>query len=269
MEKEITKTYKFFIKDKNNILLNLAKETAKIYNHSKNLAIKRYKENEKVLSAFDIQNIIYSEFKNLNLSSDTKIAAIQQYTKARKTYFKAFKSFNKNPKKFDYNMPLPPTKDKEICAIFFKKGTIRHKNNNLLLSLKRGTEPLKFKWDENLSLPHFVTISYKPGTGWQVACVIKSIYKIYKFNNNKEMGVDLGIKRIAACFDGKNTLTFSGKLIKSNIRLRNKLKAKTDKKLDKLKKHSIKYKKIKQAQRKVSRRIKNKNTDILKNTQDI
>ncbi|MFA5758890.1 MAG: transposase [Clostridia bacterium] len=264
MEKTITKTYNFFIQDKNLILWNLAKETASIYNDAKNLSIQVYEKEQKTLSAFDIQKQIYHKYEKYNLHSDSKIASIQQYTKARKTYFEMLKEYEKNPKKFDFNIPLPPTEDKEICAIFFKKSAIRYKKGHLLLSLKKQTEPLKFKWNKDLPIPHFCIISYKPSYGWKLSCVFNTIHEIYPCDKNKELGIDLGIKRIATIFDGKNTLTFNGKIIQSNIRLKNKLQVKTQSKLSKLTKHSRKYKKIKRSQRKINRRIKNKNTDILK-----
>jgi len=85
-------------------------------------------------------------------------------------------------------------------------------------------------------------------------------------DKTKVLGGDLGQKRTITTFDGKETVTYSGKAIKSEIRLREKNKGKTQNKLAGLTKHSRKYKKIKRAGRKATKKSDNRIKDICHKT---
>ena len=159
-----------------------------------------------------------------------------------------------------------PYKRKFLQPIQFKKAAIKYSDGFLELSLAKGYGPIKVRWNDSLPIPKFATICWKKGVGWQLNCVIEKNVETIDLDPDKVMGVDLGVKRIAATFDGGNCVTYSGKLIRSLIRLRNKMNAETQMKLSRLKKGGRKSQRIKYAHRKVVRRIDNKIKDILHKT---
>ena len=75
----------------------------------------------------------------------------------------------------------------------------------------------------------------------------------------------MGVKRIATTFnsDTKEIKTYSGKEVMSLVRLRNVVNARIQSKKSYYKNGSRKHKKLQRAKRKVIRRIKNKQKDIL------
>ena len=245
-EKEILVTYSQSILNKDNLLLELAKESALIYNKAKNIFWFKFESDQKeYLSKYDLHHQIYHQFKNSKLHSDSKQASIYQFSEAVKDYFLALKVYKKNPNNFS-GQPKPPKKDKIICPIYFKEKAIRFKNGYLLLSLSQGNKPICIKWNKDLPIPHFAIITYNPKEGWKISLTLVKQIKQEKLDTNKTLSIDLGVKRIATTFDGINTITYSGKEIKSLIHLRNKINSNNQTKLSKLKKHSNKYKTIKQ-----------------------
>ena len=134
MEKEITKIFSMSIKDTKGILLSLSKESASIYNKSKETFWNKLESDKVFLSAIDIQKEIYKQFNNNQLGSNSVIGTIQKFSDGVKSYFKSLKGYNKNPSKFS-GKPNPPKEDKIIYPIIFKDTSIRIKNNRVILSL--------------------------------------------------------------------------------------------------------------------------------------
>jgi putative transposase len=258
MQHTIRHTYNIhFQDDKQETVLNLARESAQVYNEALDI-FWHHLDNGKFLSKYDIEpQIVVS--RNL-LHSQSFQGSIELSHTAVKTYFAALKAFKVNPNSFT-GCPRQPKDDKHIQMIIFKKSAIRFKNGYLLLSTKQ--EPLKFKWEINKGLPVFATISWKRETGWQLNLVLEEEKDIIQFTEDKLMSIDLGVKRIAATYDTDRVITYSGKVVMSLNRLRNKINAETQSKLSGLTKHSRRYKKIKRANRKVAQRINNKITDTL------
>ena len=242
-------------------LLDISKECALVYNTAKETFWSAF-EKDVWLRDFDIQKEMSGKINRVLLGSDSYIASIQQFSKAVKTWIGCKKEYLKHPDKFS-GEPRPPTKDKESCPIYFKNDSIKHKNGYLLLSLKQGQQPISVKWDIKVGKPVFAVISWKRDSGWQLSVVLEFKVSEHKLNPDKTLAIDLGVKRIATSFDGKQVITYSGKYEESLVRLRNKVNGKTQSKLSKLKKHSRRYKKIKQANRLVVKRIKNKQKDFL------
>jgi putative transposase len=260
MQKETITSYVQKISDPR--LLEISKECAFIYNKSLNTYWDYYNEHTKVLSAYDIQKLIYKDLDTKLLHSDTKLGVIQKFRDAISSYFESIKEYKINPCKFN-SKPEPPTKEKEIYAIVFKEKAIRTKNKHLLLSLKNGLEPIKIKWDSKIGTPCYAIISYDKEVGWQLSVSIKRFVEEEILNKQKLLSIDLGVKRTAATFDGENIVLYSGKKVKSLMNLRNKNNSRTQTKLSRLQKHSREYKRIRNANRKVSYRINNKIKDIV------
>jgi len=253
-----THTYKqTFYPD--SLTFELVKESGRIY--SKALALnkndKNIKEIEKEMQEYCKKNTKY-------LHSQSAQAAYQSFIINLKSYFKALKEYEKNPSKFS-GKPKPPHKNKFMYKITFKKAAIRYKEGNLLLSIKKPHEPIKVKWAKHLPIPTWVIISYDKFEGWNINFVMEKEIKHLNLDKNKIMSIDLGVKRVATTFDtvSKQCTTYNGKELMSLVRLRNKVDAKCKSKKSNYKKGSRKHKRISRANRRIVKRIKNKQNDIL------
>ena len=250
-------TFTIQIKNENNSILSLAKESARVYNQSLDIFWANLDNNQFILSN-DIEKLL--TVQRTLLHSQSFQGSIQLASTAVQIYFKILKEYKKNPNKFS-GCPRQPKEHKSIQMIIFKKSAIRFKDGFLLLSTKN--EPLKFRWNINKGLPVYATITWKRETGWQLNLVLEREQDVVQFIDDKLIAIDLGIKRIAATYDLDRVILYSGKIIMSLNRLRNKTNAETQSKLSGLNKHSRKYRKIKSANRRVARRINDKIKDIL------
>jgi putative transposase len=239
--------------------LELAKESASVYNQALDLFWQNL-DNDIFLSKFDLQK--YVDVPRKLLHSDAYLGALQLAHTAISTYFSALKVYKETPDAFT-GQPMPPKEHKNTQMIIFKKSAIRYKENYLLLSTGDRNNPLKFRWNINNGLPVYATITWNKESGWQLNLILEKEQNIHEFVNDKLMAIDLGVKRIATLFDENQVITMSGKLVMSLNRLRNKVNAETQNKLSRLDKHSRQYKKIRRANRKVVKRVKNKIKDIL------
>ena len=240
------------------LTFEMSKESGRIYTKAMNLnkkERKNFKQIEKEMQEYVKKNSKY-------LQSQTAQASYQSFIINLKSYFKALKEFKKDPSKFS-GEPKPPHKPKFLYKLTFKKSAIRYKNGELLLSTKKPHEPIRVKWANVLPIPLWVIINYDRFEGWSINFIMEKECKELILDQNKVMSIDLGVKRIATTFDGKSTITYSGKEIMSLVRLRNKVDAETKNRISRYKKKSREYNKLQRAKRKVIRRIKNKEKDIL------
>ena len=239
------------------LAFDLAKESGRIYTMAMNLNKKEHKDFKEITK-------IMSEYVKSSkyLQSQSAQAPYENFIENLKSYFKSLKDYNKNPSKFS-GKPRPPHKKKFMFEITFKKSAIRCKNGFILLSVKKPFEPIKLAWAKDLPKPIWVTINYDRFEGWNINFIMNKECKALALDKNKLASVDLGLKRVATTFDGKNTTTYSGKELMSLNRLRNKVDGRVKSRISKLKKKSRKRKIIQRAKRKIIKRIKNKEKDIL------
>jgi putative transposase len=133
-----------------------------------------------------------------------------------------------------------------------------------LLSLAKGNEPIKIRWNKKLGRPIFATITWNPTYGWVGSFILEKNIKQYEdLLKEKVLAIDLGVKRIATTFDGNNCITYTGKEIRSLIRYREKIKSQMQSKMSGYKKHGKRWKKFNTAKRNKIRKINNKINDIL------
>ena len=234
-----------------------SKESASLYNDA--IAL-----NQRGTKPKQAQKALSIQSKSTKyLQSQSAQAAYQDFFRDLTSHFKALKTYRKSPTKFK-SQPKPPHKARTIHAITFKKSAIRVKDGYLLLSLRKPNKPIKFRW--SLSKPVWVLINYNLTTGWKMNCVVWKEVEKAKIDSSKILAVDLGSKRIAATFDGQECVTYSGKQIKSLIRLQNKCSARSRASVAGLNKNSCKYKNIMRSRRKTTARINNRKLDILHKT---
>lgn len=247
-------------------LLELSKEAGKIYSMAIVFFWRVWRKKGIWLKEKEIRLYVEYMIPREKLHSQAYQAAYQQLIKNLNNYSKAKKAYQKNPEKFS-GEPKMPRRRKYLQPIQFKGQGIKFKNGYLEFPLAKGNKPIQVRWNQDLPVPQFAMISWKKDSGWQLSCVLEIAEK----EEIKEyckgcLGIDLGIKRLATTFNGIKSVTYSGKVIRSLIRLRNKLYSQAQRILSKLKKHSRQYRKIKSGYRRVSRRIHNKIRDILHKT---
>ena len=266
MDKVVRHTLNQEIKDER--LLELSQEAACVYDFCLEYFWNQVEINNRWMTDYDIQKELYPFFKtnNYKLSSNTIIETIQLFRKAIMSYLAAKKEFKKNPAAFS-GMPKPPKRIKTIYTLAFKESSITFKKGFLGLSLAKGNKPISIRWNiKKLGKPKYATINWTPNIGWMAHFVMEKTVEYTELDSEKSMGIDLGIKRIATSFDGKDCTIYSGKHLKSLIRLREKLKAEKSTKLSFLTKHSRKYKKINKAYRRIFKKIDNRINDFLHKT---
>ncbi|MEI7943044.1 MAG: transposase, partial [Candidatus Riflemargulisbacteria bacterium] len=242
------------------LTFQMAKESGKIYT-------KALLNNKQGIKISDNKKIMPKYVKNAKyLQSQSAQASYESYFIALESYFKSLKSFKKNPKKFS-GEPKPPRKSKFLYKITFKKTSIRRKGGELWLSAKRPNEPIKIKWAENLPIPTWAIISYDKFEGWNINLVIETLDIInpITLDSSKAMSIDLGVKRVATTFNtvDSKVKTYNGKELMSLVRLRNIVDGRIKSKKSKYKKGSRKHRKIARAGRRIIKRIKNKQKNIL------
>ena len=242
------------------LTFNLAKESGEIYSRAMFLN----KNEHKNFKEINLEMEKYCKNNCKYLQSQSAQSSYQSLINSLKSYFSALKAFKKNPKTFS-GEPKPPTKPKFLYKITFKKSDIRFKDNYLLLSTKKPNPPIRIPWSKFQPIPTWIIINYDRFQGWNINFVIEKEYKEEKLNKENILAIDLGVKRIATTFNSvtNEVTTYSGKIVMSLVRLRNLVDGRIREKKSKCIKKSRKYNEYQRAQRRIVRRIKNKQKDIL------
>lgn len=246
-------------------LLELAQETGAIYSQAIVFFWRVWRKKGIWLKEKQISRYVNYVNPRIKLHSQTYQAAYQQLVTNLNNFLQAKKAYQNHPETFS-GPPKMPHRRKYLQPIQFKGQSIKIREGYLELPLAKGNDPIKVRWNDKLPKPKFAMIVWKKNLGWQLSCVLEKDVedeKKIKAYFQGCMGIDLGVKRIAATFDGMHCILYSGKVIRSLVRLRNKLLSDTQALLSKLKKHSRKYRRIKSGYRRVAKRIHDKMQDIL------
>ncbi len=243
-------------------LEKLSQETGDVYSKSLNEFWKVFKEEKRWMSSFDLQKHMKEKIEKKCLHSDSFLASMQQVHKNLATAKEAMKV----NKKVKY-----PYKEKETQPIFLKESQIRIKKNKLVFSLGRDEDGkmqyLEINWTKDLPLPKFGSFSYDAGTGWKVNLALE----MEQDNNipldaKRTIGIDLGSKRIAALFDGDQTIIISGKKPREIIHYQTKMQERNRARMTKKKKGSKREKKAKEANQRANQKIENIKEDFCHKT---
>lgn len=244
-------------------LYELSHEAGLVYSKVLRLHNRIWRKKKIWLKERDMEQLAQYYVPRTLLHSQSYQGAYQKLKDNHKAWREAKKAYAKSPIGFS-GVPKMPNKTKWLQPIQFKSSAIKIKNGYLELSLAQGNAPIKIKW--SIQVPKFVTINWSRNEGWKLNCVLEKEVKKEVLDIKKSLGIDLGIKRIAVTFDGLNTTTYNGKVIKSLVVLRNKVQSKFQIKVATMIKNSKNCKKIKKAHRKVKTRIANKIKDVLHKT---
>ncbi len=218
------------------------------------------------MSTYDQQAYMKDKIESPKLlGGDSYLGALQLVGQNLKAYKEALKSYNKNSKRFS-GKPMPPTKAKFFAPIIFKQDQIHLDkfDGSLLLSLRKGNAPIRVRW--SLEQPVYATITWNKSRGWLLNTVFEDETLQLKFKKNSLMTVDLGSLRIAATFDGKNTVTYNGKYARSLVRLSNKVTGELQALIAPTTFGSRRNDKLRRAKRERQQRIHNQKKDFLHKT---
>ena len=239
----------------------LSKEAGEVYSLSLQEFWKTYDQTGVWLSKFDLQAHMKDKLERKLLHSDSFLGAMQQ-VHANLASWKEAKKICPDTK--------APYKSKFLQPIRFKQSQIHFEKGFLKLSLGKNANGKKdyflFRWNKELSLPSYCSISYDRTKGWKLNVVIEKEIKIISLNPNKTLSIDLGVKRVATLFDGIQALKISGKKLKGLVHYQNKIKAKLQSYLSKKQKDSKRARKLKTAWRKRNARLQAIKQDILHKT---
>ena len=153
----------------------------------------------------------------------------------------------------------PPRKSRRFYRVQWKNSAIRLRGGHLLLSNGKGNTPLDVPW--HWDLPVFVELGWN-GTGYELRAI---------YNNGavglplgaEVAGVDLGEIQLAATHDGQECRIYNGRHLRSVRRYQNKKKGEISVLLDRMKRGSIRSKRLKIRKRRVLAKIDNQVRDIL------
>ena len=181
--------------------------------------------------------------KSLSKSQHLHSQSIQD---VRKRYFQSWKSFWSLKQSGGIQNPKPPNKQKPLMTTRWLKSAIRFQDNppfskQVVLSMGKGREALI------ISLPSSFDMSKADAIATIDLCYKHGQYKLHFTHNltietleprDGIMGVDLGEIHPIVCHDGLHTHIFNGRYIRSLYRLRNKVIAGFNAKIDRCKRGS-------------------------------
>lgn len=202
-------------KEQNSLIWNLARESGRVFNSY----LKHYQTN----TDYEYCRLeCNKEIKRKYLHSQSYQGAQENAKESILSYFGAIKRY-KNSKSGFSGCPQFPKPTKKIQTIRFKQQAIRYKDGFLLLSTAFKTNPIKIKWNSELAIPIFATIKMEHRQ-WVASFVFKEEKQAPKLGDGF-LAIDLGIKRLAATFDGEKSELYNGKLVMSCVQYENKKKA--------------------------------------------
>ena len=247
------RTYSFHYYDDR--FFELCKEAGEVYSYTVTEFWRIFNETGVWTQKNELEKYVEATFERKNLYSQSFQGAIQQFYKNVKSA-KASKKENPEAKY--------PHKTKFLQPVIFKAGQIKYVDGKLRITIDKHKSYIYLAWNKDIPVPVYGRVGYDKVKGWHIDLVVKQdIEQAGNLDPNRGMAIDLGVKRIAALFDGERTITMNGKTLKAIVRYRNKTDAEYKEKLAKKEKDSNAYKKLKRARRKAVAKIQNIKKDTL------
>jgi putative transposase len=246
-------TYSFSCYDDR--FFELCKEAGEVYSAALNTFWEINKKDGVWLSKFDLQKKMKGRIERKNLHSDSYLAAMQQVHNNLASWKEAKKA---KPEE------KPPYKHKFLQPIFFKQSQIKYKEGMLILTLDRHKNYLMLPWNKNVPLPIYGHVGYNKTNGWKINLAVELDIEICEnLSDDRTIVIDLGVRRIAALFDGERVITLSGKPLMALANYRNKTGADYQRKLKKKVKGSKRAQRLRRGRRKKVERLQNIQKDTL------
>ena len=200
--------------------------------------------------------------KTQPLHSESIQAVLQRYFKNRKAY-RALRQNGDTTSK-------PPHKPKNFQTTIWKKSAIRFKETLLgklvILSNGRGNLPLEIPLPESFDFSKTENIAIVNLVYTHGQYELHFVYNTEKPEVSKAdgvVGVDIGEIHPIVSHDGQHTTIFNGRYIRSLYRLRNKVLASMNAKIDRCQRHSKRWWHLVRRKWKRIRKIENQIKDAL------
>ena len=233
----ITKTLKH---KRTQHLDNLARESGRCYSKVISLVRKTHKKKGFWLSEDTVKK--YMRLKGYALHPQSIQACAETYFDSLKSFFKVRES---NPD------AKPPKRTPKFFKVLWKSSAICLKDGQLILSNGKGREPVIL---ENVSeKPKYVEMSFKRGH-----YCFALVYKVNvppKQDIGITVSVDMGEIHPIVSFDGKQTTIYNGRLLRSIMQYKNKVKARFSAKMDRCKKRSKRWYRLQKAKQKTLEKL--------------
>ena len=204
--------------------------------------------------------------KQLSKSQPLHSQSIQA---VRERYFKNRKAYRQLRKNGD-TTAKPPHKPKRFQTTTWKKSAIRFKETMfgkmVRLSNGRGNSPLQIPLPKSFDLSMTANIAVVTLVYTHGEYELHFVYNTEKTDVSKAdgvIGVDIGEIHPIVSHDGQNTTIFNGRYIRSLYRLRNKVLASMNAKIDRCKRHSKRWWHLVRRKWKRIRKIDNQIKDAL------
>lgn len=185
------KTLKLRMKDKHCKMLDqLASEVNFVWNYVNDLSFNHLKRKGEFLSAYDIAKYTKGASKECNLHSQTIQAVTEEFVTRRKQFKKA---------KLKWRVSNKKSARRSLGWIPFKKVAVKYADGYV----QYGKHQFKL-WDSyGLSKYSVKTGSFvEDSRGRWYVCLVVDSPKAEKCTSTKAIGIDLGLKDVAACSDG-------------------------------------------------------------------
>ncbi len=213
----------------------LARASGSCYSKVVSLVRKTHKKKGIWLSKNTVHK--YMRHRDYALHSQSVQACADSYFDSLKSFFEVRKS---NPE------AKPPKRTPKHFKVHWKSGAIRIKDNKLILSNGKGNAPIILEGIHKK--PKYVEMCFKRG-----AYYFALVYQVdtpQKQDTGITVSVDMGEIHPIVSFDGKRTTIYNGRFIRSIQRYKNKIKGVFQQEIERCKRRSRRWYRLKKAKRK-------------------
>ena len=210
----MNKTYKLPV-SQYDLARKLSREAGRIYSKVVSTIFDIKKRKGFWLKEGDMKKLIRLYADSMDLHSQSKQGAVEQYYTALDSYFQALEN---------HDNPKPPYKTYKFQNVVYKKSAIKLKDGYLRLSNARGVEPLIVDVPDISQSPKYAELIYNNVQDKYFLHIVVDVEnKEIEYRNDNVLAVDLGQVHPMATFDSKsNCRIYNGGELNSFIRFRNK-----------------------------------------------
>ncbi|MHA2090715.1 MAG: RNA-guided endonuclease InsQ/TnpB family protein, partial [Candidatus Kariarchaeaceae archaeon] len=196
----------------------------RLYNRANFLIRQQLDYNRKLLSSYQLMDILRYSPSFRMVSSHTGQQIIKVVVDNWKSYFKANKEYKKDPSKF-FAKPNPPKYKKYQFALYYTKYQVKLKDSNLHFPKQMG---LYVKTRLNKDTQIHMTRILPRGYGYMLEIVYdRKVKEKGQLNSQRIGSIDLGVNNLITCTNniGEKPIIIKGGILKSKNQYYNKEKA--------------------------------------------
>jgi putative transposase len=223
----------------------LAQESGKLYSNTVKFFWRTVRKKELWLKPSSLMRL----FNSNNMHAHSADASIQQFFNALSSWRTVRKTIPE---------AKPPKRLRKYSCVVWKNTAIRIKDQQLILSNGKITESLIIPWEHSLT-PVQTTLRWT-GIGYELVFCYKEDKPETNYNPEQPVGIDIGQIHVAATSEGT---IVNGRLLRSIRQGRQRSCSILEQRMSKKKKGSKRWKRLREAKRRLCRKVVNKARDIL------